>query len=189
MTKTKALLFALAWPLMTALVGIAVAGAPGKGEIEAKKIAAALAKLPQADRAAAESQRWCAVLENNRLGSMGTPAKVSVDGKAVFLCCAGCKSKATANGPATLAKVTELKKVTAALARLNSDDRTAAEAQRFCAVMDESTLGSMGVPLKVSVEGQSVFLCCKGCVKRAQADPKATLARVAKLKQAAEDSE
>lgn len=189
MTKTSALLFALTCSLMTALVGVAVADARVDGETEAKKIVAALGKLPEADRAAAESQRWCAVLENNRLGSMGTPVKVTVNGKVVFLCCAGCKAKATANGPATLAKVTELKKVNAAMAKLNAEDRTAAEAQRFCAVMEKSRLGTMGAPVKVIVDGQTAFLCCKACTDRAQADPKATLARVAKLTKAVEDSQ
>lgn len=187
MTKRSTFLFALTCSLMTALV--AVAGASGDGETEAKTIAVALAKLPKADRAVAESQRWCAVLENNRLGSMGAPVKATVDGKAVFLCCAGCKAKATAKGPATLAKATELKKVNAAMAKLNAEDRTAAEAQRFCAVMEKSRLGTMGAPVKVIVDGQPAFLCCKACIDRAQADPKATRARVAKLTKAVEDSQ
>jgi hypothetical protein len=40
----------------------------------------------------------------------------------------------------------------------------------------------MGVPVKVTVKGQLVFLCCEGCVKRALADPDRTLAEVQKLK-------
>jgi hypothetical protein len=188
MTKTIALLFALTCALMTALVGVGVAGAPGDGETEAKKIAASLAKLPEADRAAAASQRWCAVLDNNRLGSMGAPVKATVNGKVVFLCCAGCKAKAIAKGPATLTKAAELKKVNAAMAKLGAEDRTAAEAQRFCAVMEKSRLGTMGMPVKTIIEGQPAFLCCKACTDRAQADPKATLAKVANLKKGAESS-
>lgn len=189
MTKTSAFLSALTCSLMAALVEVAVAGTSGDGETEAKKIAAALAKLPEADRTAAEAQRWCAVLENNRLGSMGTPVKVTINGKAVFLCCAGCKAKATANGPAAVAKAAELKNVNAAMAKLNDEDRKAAEAQRFCAVMEKSRLGTMGVPVKAVIEGQPAFLCCKACTDRAMADPKATLAKIAKLKKAIESSE
>jgi hypothetical protein len=34
----------------------------------------------------------------------------------------------------------------------------------------------MGVPVKVAVKGQTVFLCCGSCEKRAKADPDKTLA-------------
>jgi hypothetical protein len=40
----------------------------------------------------------------------------------------------------------------------------------------------MGVPVKVMVKGQPVFLCCKTCRKQALADPDKTLARVDELK-------
>jgi hypothetical protein len=189
MNKRNSILTALVCSFTMALVGVAIAGATDERETEAKKIVAALAQLPDADRLAAEAQRWCAVKDDNRLGSMGPPVKVFVNGKAVFLCCAACKAKATANGPATIAKAAELKKANAATAKLSADDRSAAEAQRFCAVMEKSRLGTMGAPVKLTVYGQPVFLCCKACVERAQADPKATLAKVAKLKKAGESSE
>ncbi|MEO8268348.1 MAG: hypothetical protein ABI557_01435 [Aureliella sp.] len=69
-----------------------------------------------------------------------------------------------------------------ALAGLNADDRELAGAQKFCAVMTDSLLGSMGTPIKIDVKGQSVFLCCKGCKTKAMNDPDSTLANVAKLK-------
>ncbi len=189
MTKKNSRVSVLFCSLIVALIGVAFARASDQGEVEAKKIAEALAKLPDADRSAAEAQRWCAVMDDNRLGSMGPPVKVTINGKAVFMCCAACKGKATANGPATLAKALELKKATAAMAKLGAEDRAAAEDQRFCAVMEKSRLGTMGVPVKLSVSGEPVFLCCKACTERAQADPKATLAKVAKLKKASEGSE
>jgi hypothetical protein len=43
-------------------------------------------------------------------GAMGTPLKVMIEGKPVFLCCDGCTKKAQANPAAVLAKVEELKK-------------------------------------------------------------------------------
>jgi hypothetical protein len=73
-------------------------------------------------------------------------------------------------------------KVREALARLDPGDRRLAEAQQFCAVETENPLGSMGTPVKVMVKDQPVFLCCKGCRKRALEDPEATLARVRELK-------
>ncbi|HEY2827044.1 MAG TPA: efflux RND transporter periplasmic adaptor subunit [Pirellulales bacterium] len=73
------------------------------------KIKAALAKLSDEDRKLVEAQRFCPILTNNQLGSMGPPVKVIVDGHPVFLCCSGCKQKALDNPKETLAKVAELK--------------------------------------------------------------------------------
>ncbi len=69
-----------------------------------------------------------------------------------------------------------------AMAELSDDDRKEAEAQKFCAIMETSPLGSMGVPLKLDVKGQSVFVCCAGCKSKALKNPDDTLATVAKLK-------
>ena len=73
--------------------------------------------------------------------------------------------------------------VEANLAKLPPEDRPLAEAQGYCAVESKERLGSMGVPIKVMVKDQPVFVCCKGCEKRAVKDADATLARVAGLKQ------
>ena len=73
-------------------------------------------------------------------------------------------------------------KVTATLAKLPAGDRPLAEAQKFCPVLKDSRLGSMGVPDKIIIDGQSVFVCCRSCIKGAQANPKETLAKVNQLK-------
>lgn len=72
--------------------------------------------------------------------------------------------------------------VTLAMAELSPEDRKEAEAQKFCAVMNTSLLGSMGAPLKLDVKGQPVFVCCAGCKSKALKNPDETLATVAKLK-------
>lgn len=72
--------------------------------------------------------------------------------------------------------------ITAALAELPEEDRVAAEAQKFCAVEQENLLGSMGAPIKLTIDGQPVFLCCEGCKDAALKAPQATLGAVAKLK-------
>ncbi len=69
----------------------------------------------------------------------------------------------------------------ASLAKLNSEDRSLAEAQGYCAVSEEP-LGSMGPPIKLIINDQPVFVCCKGCNTKAQSNPDATLAKVAELK-------
>jgi Cu(I)/Ag(I) efflux system membrane fusion protein len=54
--------------------------------------------------------------------------------------------------------------------RLPEADRELAAAQAVCPVTGEP-LGSMGVPVKVTVQGQIVFLCCQGCVAEIEAHP------------------
>jgi hypothetical protein len=66
----------------------------------------ALAQLAPADRKLAEAQGFCAI-SNERLGSMGTPIKVLVQGQPVFLCCESCKDRAITGGEKTLARVKE----------------------------------------------------------------------------------
>ncbi len=169
---------------------------------EDAKVKAGLAKLSPEDRKLAEAQRLCPVL-NSRLGSMGRPVKLLLNGQPVFLCCKGCEAEARAHPEKTLGTVRELKagktggtapamapgkdnpeeaEIRAALTKLSSSDRSLAEAQRFCAVQTKNRLGSMGVPVKIVVQGRPVVLCCDGCVDDARAHADATLATVEKLK-------
>lgn len=86
----------------------------------------------------------------------------------------GCMSNSTSSTP----KATVPTKVAEAvdpdvrdnLAKLPPEDKKLAEAQRVCAVTEEP-LGSMGVPIKLTLDGQPVFLCCGGCKKKAESDP------------------
>ncbi len=73
-------------------------------------------------------------------------------------------------------------KVSAALAKLSTEDRKIAESQQFCAVMNRQRLGSMGAPLKLEIKGQAVFVCCSGCKAKALKNPDQTLTKVAALK-------
>jgi Cu(I)/Ag(I) efflux system membrane fusion protein len=75
------------------------------------------------------------------------------------------------------------KKIKATLAKLPAEDRALAAVQKFCPIQEEQRLGdTMGVPVKVMLKGQPVFLCCKSCVKQATKDPDGTLAKVKELK-------
>ena len=75
-------------------------------------------------------------------------------------------------------------KINASLADLSREDRKLAEAQKFCAVESENRLGSMGKPVKLMIDGQSVFLCCIGCEDAAKEEPAKTLAKAKELKTA-----
>ena len=72
-------------------------------------------------------------------------------------------------------------KIQAALDKLSPEDRALADAQGDCPITNQP-LGSMGKPLKVVVNGQSVFVCCKGCVEDATDKPDETLKKVEELK-------
>ena len=187
---------------------------PSTPEDEDAKMSAVLGKLSVEDRLLVEAQQFCPILSDNKLGSMGAPVKVLVDGQPVFLCCSGCKKNALDHPQETLAKVASLKrkksapmekmaepepvqtpagakplngkdaKIVAALAKLPAADRELAEQQRFCAVLADSRLGSMGSPIKVMIDGKPVFVCCEGCREDALKDPKAALTNVENLNKA-----
>jgi hypothetical protein len=85
-------------------------GASSTQEKADAEIIAARNQLDAEDRRQVESQEYCAILDKNRLGSMGKPYKVVINGQSAFLCCEGCKEEATAHSEQTLAKVEELKR-------------------------------------------------------------------------------
>lgn len=66
-----------------------------------------------------------------------------------------------------------------AFADLSEADCALAEKQKVCPVSD-APLGSMGKPYKVTVNGQEVMLCCKGCEAKIKADPEKYLAKLPK---------
>jgi Cu(I)/Ag(I) efflux system membrane fusion protein len=174
---------------------------PSAEDDEDAKVKAGLAKLSAGDRKLAEAQKLCPVLRT-RLGSMGRPVTLVLDGQPVFLCCKGCEAEARDHPEQTRRTARELTAgkaaggaeappgtndakeaaIRAALAKLGPADRALAEAQGSCAVLTKNRLGAMGVPVKVEVRGQPVFLCCEGCAAAARADADATLATVGKLK-------
>jgi hypothetical protein len=59
---------------------------PSTPEDEDLKVSAGLAKLSTPDRKQAEAQKICPI-QGTRLGSMGTPVKLLLNGEPVFLCC------------------------------------------------------------------------------------------------------
>jgi hypothetical protein len=72
------------------------------------------------------------------------------------------------------------------LAKLNSEDRKLAVAQKFCAVETDSRLGSMGPPEKYVIKDKDgehpVFVCCGGCIKTIKKDEAKTLRDVEEMK-------
>ncbi|MCE9530755.1 MAG: DUF4139 domain-containing protein, partial [Planctomycetes bacterium] len=89
---------------------------------------------------------------------------------------------ATGSGPANPAAMAAISpadqiKIKAQMAKLNPEDRKLAEAQLYCAIDQDSPLGTMGPIYKVMVKDKPIFVCCKGCVAEAQAHPDETMNR------------
>jgi Cu(I)/Ag(I) efflux system membrane fusion protein len=94
-------------------------------------------------------------------------------------------SSAAAGSSATRSTAQKSEKLSAAqlaqIDKLPVEDRKLAIAQAVCPVTDEP-LGSMGPPVKVTVEGEPVFLCCQGCERDVRENPQQILTKVRKLR-------
>lgn len=116
----------------------------------------AAAKRKETDRLLVAAQEICPVT-GMPLDSMGGPVKAKSGERTVFLCCKSCLGK-------------PLKPEAWAQAQKNM-----AEAQDVCPVMDEELPEN---PASVVVEGRTIFVCCKPCIKKIQKDPAKALAVV-----------
>jgi YHS domain-containing protein len=86
------------------------------------------------------------------------------------------KAKATSQAPAAQ----EARKADPeGLAQLSPADRALAEKQAICPVTGEP-LGSMGTPIKLTVAGRTVFICCAGCEEELRKEPEKYFAKLAK---------
>ncbi len=63
--------------------------------------------------------------------------------------------------------------------QLPPEDWQPAKAQGICP-LTKIVLGSMGVPVKITLRGKPVYLCCKNCIGKARRDPDGTLAKLEK---------
>ncbi|WP_235908928.1 hypothetical protein [Roseiconus nitratireducens] len=142
-----------------------------------------------ADAPAIAKQKVCPVMDEP-LGGMGTPIKVTVGDKPIYLCCKGCIKKVQAEPAKYLAMVygdsssgsdSKAEKhsgqMTVSVVRTTPADAPLIAAQKTCPVMDEP-LGSMGGPVKLMVGGKPIFLCCRGCIKKVEAEPAKYMAMV-----------
>jgi hypothetical protein len=161
-----------------------------------------LDKLSAEDRALATKQKICPIT-GARLGAMGVPLKIDLNGRPLWLCCKGCEGKAKADPAAAFKKLESpggsgsppenpppqaaaplpsasspfTADELAALNELPSEDREPAKQQKLCPVTGFN-LGSMGKPYKMIVEGRIVFLCCEGCEAAVKAKPAAMLKKI-----------
>ena len=73
-------------------------------------------------------------------------------------------------------KPSPVKKITITTA--TAADQAAIARQRVCPVLQER-LGVMGTSIKITADGQTLFVCCKGCVGKVVENPERYLARAA----------
>ena len=76
--------------------------------VDETEVEKAIGGLAESDQVSARAQKFCAVNKNERLGSMGVPVKIDVQGTPAFLCCAGCKRYATLHPDKVLTNLQEL---------------------------------------------------------------------------------
>jgi len=128
------------------------------------EVATVPASEQQLAAAAIARQKICPV-SGKPLGSMGDPVAVDVNGQKLYVCCAGCVDAVNSNPTKYAAGRPQITVTTATQA-----DAAGIAAQKICPVMDEP-LGGMGTPIKVMVGDKPIYLCCKGCIKKIQAEP------------------
>lgn len=154
-------------------VDMQLVGLPGTGSrpISLKEVATVPASAEQLAATAIARQKICPV-SGKPLGSMGQPVAVNVNGQTVFACCGGCVDTIKANPAKYITGRPEI-----IVSTPTEADVALIAKQAKCPVMDEP-LGSMGQPVKVMIGDKPVFLCCKGCLKKIEAEPARYLAIV-----------
>ena len=168
------------------LVGVK---ASGGNVVSFNEVATVPASEKQLVATAIARQKICPV-SRKPLGSMGTPVKVVVGDKPIYLCCKGCIKKVQAEPAKYLAmiypvgnKLSEGGRTVVAgtvavregVFKVTAADTPYIAAQKKCPVMDEP-LDAMGGPYKVSAAGQAIYICCPGCAKKIAAEPQKYLA-------------
>jgi hypothetical protein len=104
----------------------------------------------------------------------------------LLLLLAGCSPTPPGAGPAAMPPMNPADKETRikqSLAALSAEDRSLAESQGYCPLMEKVRLGERGTPIKLSLEGETVFVCCRGCENQAKKAPAQTLTRLKSLKE------
>jgi hypothetical protein len=115
--------------------------------------------VTETDHLLVDAQGICPV-SGQKLGSHGDPVKATVGEQTVFLCCKGCVGKDIPKE--NWSKVLQ----------------TMAAAQGVCPVMKRALPKK---PASLVVDGRTVFVCCKPCIAKVQADPKKYVAVVDQL--------
>lgn len=147
-----------------------------------------VAPLTSGDRIGIARQKNCPVMET-ALGDHGTPIKLLVGDQPLYVCCQGCVGKVQASPEEFLSKLADAARQSSAtpsrqisVAYATAEDATAVRAQGRCVVMTDQQLGGHGQVIKVSVGRDSVFVCCKGCIRKVEQNPELYLDKARQLR-------
>lgn len=147
-----------------------------------------VAQITAADQPAIARQGFCPVMETS-LGDHGEPIKVLVGDQPLYLCCEGCIEKVQQNPEPYLQKVglgsaarqeaptrrtSTPPRIT--VTQATAVDQRAIQAQGVCPVMNQR-LGGHGTPIKITIDDQALFVCCKGCIRKVEQNPILYLAK------------
>lgn len=150
---------------------------PIRSPVPGRRLAPVERRVPVASGPVAEI---CPVT-GAKLGSMGPPVRITVAGRDVRLCCASCEAKLRQNPEAYLTPMPRETTSTnpfgldvgqsAPPANLSPSPQRATAADR-AAILRQGTCPVMGDRLdpqnevwKVFVAGQSVYVCCRSCIR------------------------
>ena len=149
----------------------------------------AVTKLTQTDQAGIARQKICPVMDTP-LGDHGAPIKLLVGNQPLYVCCKGCIKKVQSNpeeylrrvggGATTQGGAAASPQISVAYA--TAEDGAAVRAQGRCVVMTDQQLGGHGKPIKVAIGDQSLFVCCKGCLRKVEQNPELYLAKARELR-------
>jgi YHS domain-containing protein len=146
----------------------------------------AVAELTAADQPGIARQKICPVMDTP-LGDHGAPIKLLVGNRPLYVCCKGCIGKVQSNPEQYLRKVGGGENAPGAAAQMSvayatAEDAAAVRAQGRCVVMTDQQLGGHGKPIKVTVGEQSLFVCCKGCLRKVEQNPELYLAKAREMR-------
>lgn len=150
---------------LSAILAVFAAAALAQAETPADE---AKAKAKEADRLFAAAQEICPVT-GMPLDSMGGPVKTKSNERTIYVCCKGCVGKP--NKPQAWKQI----------------QKNLAAAQGICPVLKKPLPEE---PASTVIEGRTVFVCCKPCTRKVEAEPAKALAIVKRqLKEHAEKKE
>lgn len=108
------------------------------------------------------------------LAKTSNPVAVSVRGKTVFVCCAGCAAKVQQNPDAYLAKACAERGGVAPPPVLTTTQPLGG--QKTCPVTGEPLEPDSAIA--VDVGGQTIYVCCPGCAAKVKKNPGPYIAKV-----------
>jgi uncharacterized protein (TIGR02231 family) len=119
--------------------------------------------------------RWDVTAEPNTHGERATPInfefRLELDRNMTIGGFQTTSGRAAADAPLPVISAADQVKIRAAMEKLSPEDRKLAEQQVFCAIDQDTALGSMGSIIKVTAKNQPMFVCCKGCEAEVKAHP------------------